>query len=161
MCAPALIPAIIGGVGALASTGLGVKGQLDESSFSAQQEENNAKLAMAQRADILQRGESQAARAEEEGREFASSAQAALATSGVIGSTQGLELKSRVSAAQDAAAIRGTAARQAFGFEQEAEQRRAQAKRTRHAGVLGAVGTGISGFGGLAKQVGGGIAGLF
>lgn len=163
---------IAGGVMEGEAQGQAARAQADELEFQAQQERRNVELARNQASDITQRGAVAAGETEAEGRTVAAGAVAAMGGSGVdssSGTNASVVARSETNAAVDANRIRVNAAREAWGFRQEAEQREAQAKRLRKArqevlrgGYLSQVGTGLRTAGqvvetgaSFAKSVGG------
>ena len=150
MCEVGVVMAIGAGISAIASgvsTGIQIDAQQKAAGAQAEAAERNAQVAMAQRQDLLQRGLAEAKRAERAGRAASGTARAQLASSdlAVAGTAAAAVDRSNVNAAIDAARIRATAARQAWGIEQEAYGLGQSAEQARQAGVLGSVATGLQG----------------
>lgn len=148
---------IIAMVATLASTAVGVAAQVQQGEAAAQQAANNAQVASWQRAAVMQQGASEAARMEQAGRSVAERG-VAVAGAGGLDTTEGsiasLFDQSAVNAGLDAEAARVSAHRQAWGLANEAQDLRARERNARRAGILGGIGTGLSGFGHLAGQGG-------
>lgn len=144
-------PVTIATVGAIAAgTAISAYSQYKSGKFAEAQANTNATVAGYQRADAIQRGTYQAGEVMQEGRRVASSARAALAASGVdsnTGSPSSTVTTSLVNAGVDAERVKSQAARQAWGFANEEQDLRAQARSARSAGILGSLGTGLSGIG--------------
>lgn len=158
-----MLPLLIGAAGLqTAATGLQIYGQIRRAHVEAQVAENNARLARAHAADSQRRGALVAGETLAEGRRVAAEATLAAGSGGIdpnSGSMANLTAQSAANAAIDAARIRSNAAREAWGLRaQEADYRR-QAKEARKAGLLGAVGTGLSGASSAAFMVGSGAGG--
>lgn len=160
MCDPMTIAASVGAVGALGGAGLSAYGQYRQGQFDAQVARNNAQLAEYQAADALQRGASEARQIENEGRRIGESARVAIGANNVAGgSMDQLLAVSAAEAAQDAERVRANAARAAWGFRNEAADQRARARMAKQAGVLGALGTGLSGVGAATSLMAGAFSG--
>lgn len=145
MCAPAV---------ALVAAGAAVQmaAQYRKGKFDAKIAENNAELARQQRNDVITRGAEEARGVEIEGRRTAAAAKTAVAASGVSGgSMDDLVALSSANAAVDAATVRSNAVRAAWGFKAEEQEHKARARESREAGLLGALGTGLSGGGQAAS----------
>lgn len=143
---------IAGGVIEGEAQGHAARAQADEIEFQAQQERRNAELARKQASDVLQIGTVAAGETEAAGRDAAGAARTAVGASGVedTGSVANLIDTSESNAAIDANRIRVNAAREAWGFKEEARQRDEQAERLMKAreevlrgGYLSQVGTGL------------------
>ena len=144
-------------VATLASTAVGIASQVQQGEYQAKQAQHNAKVAGWQRSDAVQRGAQEASRFERAGR---SAAERGLAVGGAggldttDGSIASLFDASAVNARLDAEAARASGHRQAWGFTNEAQDLQARARNARRAGILGGIGTGLSGFGQLVGQGG-------
>ncbi len=126
--------------------------QADDLEFQAGQEMRNAVLARRQATDTMNIGAIVGGELEAEGRNVAASAKAAFSRNdaALSGSNANLVAASEANAAKDAMRVRANAAREAWGFKREAEERTEQASRLRkareavlHGGYLSQVGTGI------------------
>jgi hypothetical protein len=144
----------LGGIAAVATVagaGASTYGQIQAGKYEAKVAENNAELAAAQRAAVLQQGQEEASQVEALGRRTGATAVAQMAASGVdtaTGSAANVEAQSIANAAVDAETIRANAARAAWGLEAEEEEHLARAKMAKRASVLGGIATGVSGLGG-------------
>lgn len=148
MCEPMTI---VAATGALASAAAGTAGAVRSANTQAAVARRNAELARQQRTDALARGKMAAGRARSAGRDAAATATAGLAASGVdvtSGSPAGTIATSLINAEMDADMAEANAARQAWGFEAQAQNAEAQAKSyeaSRVPTVLGGVFSGVTG----------------
>jgi hypothetical protein len=140
-------------IAGLAGTALSAYGQYRQGQYEADVADNNARLMDYQRRDAIQRGEYDASDIEKQGMRESSEARAVNAAGNVEG--KGVDVAAdipRYTSAIDAARVRAQAAREAWGFENEAQDLRARAKAQRKAGILGAFGTTLSGAGNAMTQ---------
>lgn len=145
--------------------------QVQEIQYAEDMAKKNEKLAMMQRADVLQQGATQAGRVRAQGRRAAEDAKAQVAASGISlteGSVPNLFTVSRVNAELDAQAIKSQAARSAWGYQQEADQLagqqemlRKRARYAREAGVLGRLGIDLGTAGRTTANVAQGIQSMY
>ena len=141
-----------------ASTAVGIHSQQQQANYAAAQARNNASLARQQRADVMQRGAEQAAKAAQEGRRVEAAARAAGSETNIdttTGSFANLLGGIEAGATADAERIRASAIRAGWGLANEEQDYRARGAQARTAGVLGSVGQGLAGIGQAAGQVGG------
>jgi hypothetical protein len=113
-------------------------------------------MARAQKSAALQKGATQARRAEIEGRRVGAAAQAAITATGVNpteGSVANIPTASEIAATIDADRARANAARAAWGFEAEEEEYLYAGRRAEQAGVLGSLGAGLSGIGTAGRSL--------
>ena len=147
MCEPVTVATVVG-----AGAVLGAAGQVRSGNIESRVMRNNAILADYQRNDAIQRGAYDARNIEIEGRRMAEGARTALAAGNVEGGVvDNAILAASVGAAEDATRARANAARAAWGFGQEARDRRTQAKLTKTGSFLGAAGTLLGGAGSAAS----------
>lgn len=122
----AVVSAVISGV----STGIAASNQQDALEYQSKVAENNAKIAAWQRSDALQRGEIEAQAAMRKQNELIGKQRALLSASGVD-ATQGSALdvlaSTRFLGQQDVATIQSNAAREAWGYEVQGSNFKAQA----------------------------------
>lgn len=143
------------GVATAAGVGLNAyaqyqKGQVDSATALA-----NAKLADAQAADATARGAYKARDIEIAGRQEGAAMLAASSAGNVTGPSVDDSLAiSAEKAARDATIVKANAAREAWGFKSEAASSRAAAASSRKAGLLGALGSSLSGAATVASVVG-------
>lgn len=151
---------LIGMAAAATATGISTGMQIDAAGKAAkeseEQQRRNAALARAQAVDALQRGGQAAGQRIRMGRRLRANALAqSIGPDGAVsyGKMNAAEA-SLLGTEMDATTIRANAAREAWGFESEAEERSRQAKRTREAGFMSSLSTGIAGGGQIAGQLG-------
>lgn len=138
----------MGAAAMIGGTLLGMAAQYRQGNYDQQMALNNAMLTEYQRRDTLSRGGAEAGRVYAEGKNVGSEARAEIAAGNVDGpSLDTAVLQSRYNAALDAARLRANAAREAWGYANQAQDLRAQARESKRAGILGAFGTGLSGAG--------------
>jgi hypothetical protein len=148
MCAPAVAVMAAG-------TAISMYAQHRKGQAEGHVAENNAILARQQAGDAMVRGAEEARSAEIAGRNTASAARVAIGANGVTGgSTDDIAAVSAANSAMDAATIRANAAREAWGFKSEAKSQSHYAKDAKTAGMLGALGTGLSGAGSIMDAYG-------
>ena len=158
MCTPAVIPAVVSIASTAVATGVQAKSRKRAAAFASAQERNNATFAGFERQDALERAASDASRVRAQGRQTAATARVAVSAGGLdplTGSPAGVIAQSTLNAEQDAARIQANAARIAWNVEQQQSQFESKAKQQERAGVLGALGSGLSGLGSIAGQAGG------
>jgi hypothetical protein len=138
---------------AAAGTAIKIYSDKKAGDYEAKVAENNARLAETQRAEGLRIGANEAASIKAQGRAVAGSATTVLGASGVdttLGSPALSIAASEMNAAKDAETMRSNAARQAWGFANEAQDAKAKAAMIRRGTLLGGVGTAL---GGVAQGV--------
>jgi aminopeptidase N len=148
VCEP-ITMGIVAGVTAI-GTGMQIASGVASADYQAEVAQNNALLARWQAEDAQIAGGEAASAYRAAGAKAASSAVAQLAASGVdttVGSAANIPTQSIVNAEMDAVTAKANAARAAWGFQEEATNRLAQAEANRHSAILGGVGMGIGGFG--------------
>ncbi len=153
---PPVVAAVISGVAAVAgataagvSTGVQIDAQQKQAAEQARVSRVNAMLAKAQSNDALTRGEYAAGDIRAAGRRASESARTQVAASGVStveGSLPNLFAVSEINASRDAQAVKDSAVRQAWGLEIEQKEHRARGQAAYQQGILGSIGTGVSGF---------------
>lgn len=160
MCEPMTIAAGIGAATSLAGTGLSIAGQLDGANEAKRVADFNASMAEAEADAVRRRGAREAREIERQGERVARTGIAITGGAGVRGGTiDNIFAVNRAQAAADAAIFRQGVEEDARALEFEAGETRRQGAAAHHAGVLGAVGTGISGFGGAASSIIGALPG--
>lgn len=145
--------------------------QIQETQYAEDIAKKNETLAKMQRADVLQQGSTEAGRARTAGRTAAENAKAQVGASGISlteGSVPNLFSVSRVNADLDAQAIKASAARGAWGFQNEAEQLSEQQKQLRQraqyirqAGALGGLGVDLRTAGSVTSTAGQTVGSLY
>lgn len=137
-------------IAALAQAALSIKQQNDAAEYQAKVDANNVKLAKYQAGDAIQRGGYGARRAEIAGRWAQSQARAQI-EAGNISSTSGSAANaitaSGINAAADAAQIRANAAREVWGFQNQAADTAASSDLRKRASYMNELGTGVQGIG--------------
>lgn len=138
--------------------------------FSQYQAEQNARLAEAQAEDATKRGAKEASRLQRQTRGVIGAQRAALAAQGIdisSGTAADIQAETAQFGIDDASTIRQNAIREAYGFQREAINTRAQgqfdrisarsqASSTLLTGGLSAIGHGVSGFNFTPKDKPGG-----
>jgi len=135
-----------------ATTAIGgavAKGEAEAGARRLSREETarNAKLARFRRNSIMRVARDRAAGVEAAGRRTAASARAVVGGSGVasdVGSVPNIFAVSEINAAADAERIRASAAEQSFLGEVQQDDFLETMRRSRRAGILGRVGTGLN-----------------
>lgn len=159
MCAPAVVGIVSGVVSAAAAaagTGAQIAAQRRSAAFQAAVQRNNARLAEFQQEDATQQAVHEEARVLQQGRRVAAAQTAVFGASGIdstTGTAADTMAASAATAAQDAASIRANAARAAWRMDIEVDSRRAQAREIKRAGVLGSIGSGLSGIGAVSSGI--------
>lgn len=153
------IAAAVAAAAAAAGTATSIVSQQRAAAARARQAENNARIAEFQKSDAIQRGAFEARRRVIQGRRVASRAEALIGVSGVEATGSALNPLQRiaVNASLDAQTIKANAARAAWGFGVQSSNLLDQARDVRQAGILGSIGTGISGAASVAGQAAGAI----
>lgn len=152
MCAPAVVAGVTIAA-TVASTAVSIAGQQKGAKGQSEEAERNARLAEAQARDAKLRGAEEARRVELTGARMGAAATTRLAAGGVSGGTVDSPLTENLYNAEvDANRLRSNAAREAWGYEQQASGYKKQAGYIKEAGVLGSIGTGLSGLGSAAEQ---------
>lgn len=132
MCDATAAMAVIGSGAGVEAYGAyqGAKAERDQANFAAAVDDNNAAMADAAATDAVLRGGDAANKVRREGMKFAGQQKAALASSGVdvtTGAAAQLQDETQFFTEQDATTVRNNAARQAWGFRQEAQDYRSNA----------------------------------
>lgn len=133
MCNPLLVQVVAAGTQAY-SAYQGAKGERGQANFAAGVADNNAVMAEAAAADAIFRGGLEANKARREGAVLAGKQRAQAAASGLdvsVGAPAQIVDETGFLAEQDATTIRNNAARQAWGFRQEAQDYRSSASMSR------------------------------
>lgn len=145
MCAPVAVAAVVAAMQA--------KSAKDQADYQAGVEKNNATLAEYARRDAIQRGAYEARDIEIAGRREGAAARTAAAASGVAGtSVDNAAMAATLYSAVDAARTKANAAREAWGFEAERDERKSRAEMLKRAGYLGAASAIGSGVGSAASS---------
>lgn len=150
MCTPAAIPAVISLAATAAGTGAQIAAQKRSASHQAAVQRNNAQLAGYERESAVQQSAAAAARAQQQGRRVASTARVTLGKAGVdytTGTPADEIAEIQATSELDRARLRARAVRSAWAFDTEIDSRKSQARESERAGVLGALGSGLSGLG--------------
>ena len=151
MCEPVTLGAIALGVGAVGS-GMSIASKFQAAAYQNKVDKINARLARIQAGQVRQEGVNQAAQAVAEGGAVAGSALTQMQGSNIdttTGTPSNIFAMSGINAAQDAAAARANAERQAWGLENESNQLLANARFRRQSTILGGVAEGIGAAGNL------------
>lgn len=133
MCNPLALQAIASGVQAY-SAYQGAKAERGQANFAAAVADNNATMADAAAVDAIQRGGEEANKVRRAGRSLAGKQAVGMASSGVdIRTGAGAQLldETEFFTELDATTVRNNAARQAWGFRQEAQDYRSNATMSR------------------------------
>jgi hypothetical protein len=149
MCAVA----VLGVVASLAATAVTVYSQQKSGQYNEEVEKNNAKIAGWQKADALRRGANESSAIRQQGRMIGAKALAGMGASGVettVGSPSNIFATSSINTELDAETAKANAAREAWGFQNESQDRRAKAGMIRNQSLLGSIGSGIQGAGSFA-----------
>ena len=149
--------AVVTAGAALAGAAVGAVSKYRAGQFNAQVARNNAQLAEWQRSDALQRGAFAAGAVRARGSAAAAAARARMASSGVdptVGSAANVLAGQQVAIEQDVAMVQANALREAWGYENQAQDYRARSRMAREAGILGAIGTGVGGVGSAISAYG-------
>lgn len=139
------------------STALNIAGGLEQANAAADQARRNAALADSQAADAYRLGAWRVGMLRARGSQVTGAERAGYAASGVD-VTQGTPLQTmagtRFMSDLDIQTAHNNAARQAWGFKQQAGMYRRQAELDSQAGVFGAIGAGMGGVGSLLGSYG-------
>ena len=141
----------------IGGTTLGIMGTMRQSKAQQEAEMVNEALALQQAADARNRGSIEAAALLSDAHRQSQAQRTRAGASGVdttVGSLMNAGLGTEVAGSIDAARIKSNAARQAWGFEVEADEHRRKRFDIKEAGVLGAVGQGLGGAGKLGSMLG-------
>jgi hypothetical protein len=166
----AIAGAVVEGESQKSAATTAANAQAEEFDFQSRQERRNAELARKQASDIRQLGATAAGETGAAGRTAAAGARTVAGASGVdstSGTSAGVLAQSEVNAAVDANRIRVNAAREAWGFDEEARQREEQAARLQRArqtalrgGYLSRTGTDLATAGRVTQIAGNTVQGI-
>ena len=132
----------------MVGSGISAGSQLAAGEYNAKVAGYNAKVANAQAADALVRGEQEVTTARRKGSAVIGAQRAALAAQGVEVNTDTasqLQEDTARATAEDVVTIRNNAKREAWGYKVQATNYKAQARLARYEGVTGAAGTLLGG----------------
>jgi hypothetical protein len=150
-------PTTIAGVAVAGGALINAYGQVQAGKANQQIANNNARLAEYQASDSLRAGAQEAGAIQAEGRQAAASARVAAGASGIdanVGSAANAQTTSLINSEADAARTTANAAREAWGYKQQARDLRVQGKQARKAGILGAIGSSLSAGGAILGRSG-------
>lgn len=148
-------PISLGAIASALGTGIGVVGQVQASNAEADAAIYQQKQSAIMAEDALKRGVQEEEAQRRKTAALAGRQQAVLAASNVdIGSGSPLDIlaDTAVLGELDAQTIKGNAAREAAGYQQQGDLAGMRAKSAKSAGMVGAFGTALSGVGTLADK---------
>ncbi|HWV38856.1 MAG TPA: hypothetical protein VN033_10320 [Vulgatibacter sp.] len=158
MCEPTTAALIMMGVGA----GVQAYGQHQQGQEAARAAEANRRFSLIAAGDAVQRGQLEAGRARLAGSQVIGEQRAAFGASGIdpsTGSAAALAADTRAASELDAAIIANNAAREAWGYRNQADELARQAAGARRAGNMAAAGSLLGGLGSVGLGAYG--AGMF